>query len=52
MADWLTLDDYKAWARIADTDTVDDAAIQANIDAVDSKFRLLSMCGSPVSASP
>ena len=39
MADWLTLDDYKAWARIADT--MDDVAIQQAIDAVDGKFRLI-----------
>jgi hypothetical protein len=39
MADWLTLEQYKAWARI--TDTMDDEAIQQNIDAVDAKFRLI-----------
>ena len=39
MADWLTLDQYKAWARIGDT--MDDDAIQANIDAVTAKFTLI-----------
>jgi hypothetical protein len=36
---WLTLDDYKAWARI--TDTLDDDAIQHSIDAVNGKFQLI-----------
>lgn len=34
MADWLTVDDYKAWARIATTDTRDDAAIGDAVVAV------------------
>jgi hypothetical protein len=32
MADWLTTDQYKAWARI--TDTTDDAAIDQAVTAV------------------
>jgi hypothetical protein len=39
MAGWITLDDYKAWARV--TDTLDDVAIQQAIDAVGSKFELI-----------
>jgi hypothetical protein len=30
---WLTVADYKAWARIEPTDTADDAAIQECVDA-------------------
>lgn len=45
-ADWLTLEMYKAWARIADT--MDDEAIQANIAAVDSRFRLILNVWDPV----
>jgi hypothetical protein len=32
-APWLTPAEYKAWARIADTDTTDDAAITEAVDA-------------------
>ena len=46
MADWLTLEQYKGWARIGDT--MDDDAIQANIDAVDAKFRQLLNVWRPV----
>ena len=30
---WLTVDDYKAWARIDPADTTDDAAIQQAVNA-------------------
>ena len=51
MADWLTVEQYKAWARIGDT--VDDAAIQANIDAVDAKLRQqLNVWADPADPSP
>lgn len=50
MADWFTLDDYKAWARISDT--MDDVAIQANIDAVDAKFRKILNVWNPVVSQP
>jgi hypothetical protein len=41
-ATWpLTLEDYKAWARIAGGDTADDVAIQQAIDAVSEKFTQL-----------
>ena len=30
---WLTVDEYKAWARIDGTDTTDDAAIAEAVDA-------------------
>lgn len=39
MAGWITLDEYKAWARISDT--LDDVAIQQAIDAVAGKFTLI-----------
>ena len=50
MADWLTIDQYKGWARI--NDTMDDDAIQANIDAVDAKFRKMLNVWSPVVSQP
>jgi len=31
--DWLTLEDYKAWARIDPTDTLDDTAISLAVAA-------------------
>lgn len=52
MADWLTLEQYKAWARISDTDIVDDPNIQASIDAVDAKFRLMLNVWAPVVGQP
>ena len=33
MSEWPDLGAYKAWARIVDTDTVDDARIQPSLDA-------------------
>jgi hypothetical protein len=34
VATWPSADEYKAWARVPDADTVDDAAIGQAIDAV------------------
>lgn len=39
---WLTVDDYKAWARIDPADTVDDAAISQAVDAIGP--RIQRMC--------
>ena len=32
--DWLTVDDYKEWARINAPDTLDDPAISRSVDAI------------------
>lgn len=42
---WLTLDGYKGWARIDASDSADDAAIQAAVDASSEALELRAPAG-------
>lgn len=44
---WLTVDGYKAWARIAPEDTSDDPAIQAATDAAAEAIELRAPAAFP-----